>query len=376
MNFDFSEEQRLLQKTVHDYLAEHCALEVTRKVLESNAPYDASLWQGAAELGWLGTTIPEEYGGAGFGHLELALIAEEVGRALAPIPFSSSVYLATEAILRFGSPEQKQSWLPRLANGTVIGTAAVAEGAGEIGEGMIQARFEKGRVNGTKLPVADGAVAGVAVVAARSGDGVGLYLVDLAGSGISREPVKAIDPSRGLAVLTLHGAPAEPLPGARSWSRVDDLLDRAAVLMAFEQVGGASRAFEVTKSFTMGRYAFGRPVASFQALKHRMADAWVAIELARSNGYYGAWALSNDAAELPIAACLARASATDAFENASREMIQMHGGVGFTWEYDCHLFYRRSKLLATALGGPGEWRDKLITRLETNRSLAHVAGEE
>lgn len=366
MNFDFSEEQKLLQQTAKDYLAEHAPLSVCREILESDAPYSTALWKGAAELGWLGAVIPEEYGGAGFGHLELAVIAEEVGRALAPIPFSSSVYLATEAILLAGSDEQKQTYLPKLASGEAIGTFATVEKPGQNGTESIAATFDGSAVSGTKMPVADGGIAHFSIVVAKEGSGLSLAIVDLAADGVKREPLQSIDPSRPAARLTFESAAGERLGAAGNGAALAaKVLDRAAVLMAFEQVGAASQAFEITKDFAMGRYAFGRPIASFQAIKHRLADLWCEIELARSNGYYGAWALSNDNEELPVAACLARVSASDAFDLATVEMVQLHGGVGYTWEYDCHLFYRRAKLLSATLGTASHWRDKLITQLDS-----------
>ncbi len=365
MNFDFSEDQKLLQQTARSYLEENAPLSVCREVLESDQPYSRDLWKGAAELGWLGTAIPESHGGAGFGHLELAVIAEEVGRALTPIPFASSVYLATEALLIAGSEAQKERYLPRLAAGEAIGTLALTEAPGQNATEAVAARFADGRLSGTKLPVLDGAAADFAVVAARSGAGTSLVLVDLAEAGVARRPLESIDPSRSVAELRFEETPAELL-GAEGEGDVlaARVLDHAAVLMAFEQLGSATRAFESTKEFTLGRYAFGRPVGSFQALKHRLADLWCEIELARSNSFYGAWALSNQARELPVAACLARISASEAFDLATVEMIQMHGGVGYTWEYDCHLFYRRAKLLGAILGTASHWRDRLIDRLE------------
>jgi acyl-CoA dehydrogenase len=365
MNFDFSEEQRLLQKTARDFLAENAKPEVARAVLESDRAYDEGLWSEVAEMGWLGAVVPEEYGGAGFGHLELAVIAEEVGRSLAPIPFSSSVYLATEALLVAGKPEQKERHLPRLASGEAIGTLAIAEGLGSLDPSHAQARFADGKLSGTKLPVPDGDVADLAVVAARTPDDAAvLALVDLSGSGVTRKPLASIDPSRSLAQIEFSDAPAELLGGSGEGSAIaEHLLDRAAVLVAFEQLGGAEATFEQTRNHTMERYAFGRPIASFQAIKHRLADLWVKLELARSNCYYGAWALSHEAPELGVAASLSRVSATEAFELATQESIQLHGGVGYTWEYDCHLFYRRAKLLGVALGSAADWREKLISRV-------------
>jgi alkylation response protein AidB-like acyl-CoA dehydrogenase len=366
MNFDFSEDQKLVQKTARDYLAEHSKLSVCRRVLEGKEPFDAALWKGAAEMGWLGAAVPEEYGGAGLGHLELVLIAEEVGRALAPIPFSSSVYLATEALLLAGSEEQKKKYLPRLAAGERIGTLAIAEGPGDPDPESLKARIEGGHLTGEKLPVPDGDVAGLAIVLAREGDGrLSLVLADLEHGGVTRTPIDSLDPSRSQARLAFSKVPVEVLGAAGAGLELaEKVLDRAAVLMAFEQLGGAARALEITREYAMGRYAFGRPIASFQALKHRFADLYCAIELARSNAYYGAWALSHGNEELALAACGARISASDAFDLAAEEMIQIHGGVGYTWEYDCHLFYRRAKLLSLTLGSPAEWKEKLISRLE------------
>lgn len=366
MNFDFSEDQKLVQKTARDYLTEHSPLAVCRRVLEGSERYDAALWKGVGEMGWLGAAVPEEYGGAGLGHLELVLIAEEVGRALAPIPFSSSVYLATEALLAGGSDEQKKKYLPRLASGELIGTLAVAEGAGDPDAASIAARVEGGRLSGDKLPVPDGDVAGIALVLARGGDGkLSLVLADLSAAGVTRSPIDSLDPSRSQAKLTFAGVPVETVGAAGGGlALVERVLDRAAVLMAFEQLGGAQRALEMTREYAMGRYAFGRPIASFQVLKHKLADVFCAIELARSNAYFGAFTLSRDNDELPLAGASARIAASEAFDRAAKEMIQIFGGVGFTWEYDCHLFYRRAKLLSLTLGSPSAWREKLVSRLE------------
>jgi acyl-CoA dehydrogenase len=365
MNFDFSDDQKLLQQTVRDYLSENAPLSVCREVLESDAPYASGLWKGAAELGWLGTAIEEEYGGAGFGYLELVLVAEELGRALAPIPFGSTVYGFSEAIRLAGSDDQKNRYLTKIAAGELVATLAFTEGPGQNDVESISTRLADGRVTGTKLPVIDGGAADTALVAAAGPAGLSLVLVDLGGKGVSREPVEAMDPSRPLAKLVFDGAAAELLggegEGAALASRV---LDRAAALMAFEQLGSAARSLEITREFVMGRYAFGRPIASFQAIKHRLADLWCEIELARSNCYWAAWALENEESELELAAASARIAATKAFDLAAVEMLQLHGGVGYTWEYDCHMFYRRARLLGAALGGPSAWRDRLVSRID------------
>ena len=365
MNLEFSDDQKFVQKSARDYLAEHSKLEVCRKVLESGQPYAPELWKGVAELGWLGTAIPEAYGGAGFGYLELVLIAQELGRALAPIPFASSVYLCAEAILQAGTEEQKKKYLPQLASGALIGTFALAEGAGDFNANEVEATFDGRSVSGTKLPVPDGGAAGLAVVVAKEGAGVSLVLVNLDGAGVTRTNLAAFDPSRPQARLAFKAAAGERLGAAGQGAKIaSSVLDRAAVLIGYEQVGGAERALELTRNYTMGRFAFGRPIASFQALKHRMADVFAKIQIALSNGYYAAWALSNDNDELPVAAATTRVAASDAFTLACEELIQMHGGVGYTWEYDCHLFYRRARALASAIGTPSEWRDALVTRVD------------
>ncbi|MFT5441317.1 MAG: acyl-CoA dehydrogenase [Myxococcota bacterium] len=364
MNFDFSEEQKLLQHTAREYLAENSSLAQVREIFEADAGYSKELWKGVAELGWLGVSIPEEYGGAGYGYLELAMIAGEIGQALAPIPFGSTVYLAAEAIGREGDAAQKKQYLTGIASGDLIGTLATTEQSGTLSEASIKSTFADGKLSGTKFPVADGDIADFAIVLAKEGDGLSLVIVDLTGAGVERTRLKSLDPTRPQAKLVFNDVPAMRLGAAgEGWRITDDVTTRAAVLMAFEQLGGADRCFDITFDFVMNRFAFGRPIASFQSLKHRMADLYADRELARSNCYFAAWALENDDAQLTVAAASAKISASDAFDNVSVEMIQMHGGVGFTWEYDCHLFYRRAKVLTHTLGTTGAWREKLVTQL-------------
>jgi alkylation response protein AidB-like acyl-CoA dehydrogenase len=366
VNFDFSPDQRSLRDQARKFLAEQASSARVRRILEGAAPYDAELWRGMGEMGWIGTAIPEAHGGAGFGYLELCVIAEELGRSLAPTPFASTIYLAAEALLLAGSEAQKKRWLPRIAQGNAIGCFALAEGAHAATAGNLTTRAEGGRVTGTKLPVMDGDVADFAVLAAAEPGGrTGLFLVDLKGAGVTRTPLTTVDPTRSHARVVFDGTAAEPLgaPGA-GWPLVERLLDRAAVLVAFEQLGGAQAALDMAREYAIGRFAFGRQIASFQAIKHKLADMYVAVELARSNAYYGAWALSKDAPELPVAAATARVAATEAYYQAAKENIQVHGGMGFTWEFDCHLHYRRAKLTGLMLGSARRWKDLLVTRLE------------
>ena len=371
MNFEFSDEQNLLRDQASGFLAEHCPPSAVRAILEGDAAYDAELWKKIAELGWTATTIPEAHGGLGLSYLELCVIAEELGRVVAPVPYSSSVYLATEALLLAGSEAQKAAWLPKLATGEAIGAFALAEGAGHPSPHTLTAHASAGKLNGSKLPVADGDIADFAVVVTRSdaGDGASLQLVALDGPGVARTGVQTIDPTRSHAKIDFDGADAEPLGAdGEGWEITRRLMDRAAVLFAWEQVGGANAALEQAKEYALGRYAFGRPIAGHQAIKHKLANIYVKNTLARSNCYYGAWALSTDAQELPVAAATARVAAIQAYYFASKENIQTHGGMGFTWEFDCQFHYRRAKLLSVNIGSEGVWQDRLISAIESSQA--------
>jgi acyl-CoA dehydrogenase len=374
MNFDFSDDQKMLRDQAHKFLSEKCTTKTVRKVFTSGDGYDKALWKQIAEMGWLGTAIPEEFGGLGLGYLELCVIAEELGRALAPVPFSSTVYLFAEAILAAGSDEQKKKYLPKIASGELIGTFARAEGAGAVTPKSIRTTFKGGKLSGKKLAVVDGMDADVAIVLARSSDdagerGTALAIVDLKASGVKRKAEESIDPSRKHAVIEFDGAAAEALGKAgEGWSIAANVLNRAAIMTAFEQVGGADSCLAMAKDYAMQRYAFGRVIASYQAIKHKLADMYVNTELARSNAYYGAWALSTNARELPLAAAAARVSATQAFDYASKENIQTHGGIGFTWEADCHFYYKRSRELGLSLGPQRTWKEKLVGELEASNA--------
>ncbi|MGY3620516.1 acyl-CoA dehydrogenase family protein [Bradyrhizobium sp. USDA 10063] len=369
MNFDFSDEQKQMRDEARKFLSEQCPPKAVRTVLDGKAVYDKNLWKGLAEMGFLGVAIPEQFGGAGAGHLELCVIAEEMGRALAPVPFSSTVYLAAEALMLAGSDAQKQKWLPKIASGEAIGTLALFEGKGNPSPKAIKLTASSGALNGTKKPVPDGAIADFAVVAARTGStgrdaDISLFLVDLKAGGVEVKELTNIDPTRGQAEITFSNAKAEPLGAAgEGWGIISQVLDRAAVLLAFEQVGGADRALEMGRDYALDRIAFGRPIGSFQAVKHILADMYVSATLARSNCYYGAWALSTNAAELPEAAAAARISATQAFQHCAKNNIQVHGGMGFTWEFDCHMYYRRANATALGLGSLSYWEDALIDRM-------------
>jgi hypothetical protein len=366
MNFDYSDDQKLFKNAARRFLEAECPPAVGRSVLDDPAKsYDADLWRRVASQGWLGAAIPEKFGGLGIGHIELCAIAEELGRVCAPIPFASTVYFLAEALTLAGSEVQKARYLPRIASGELIGAFATSEGPGALWPGAVQATVKGGKLTGTKIPVTDGDIASLAVVLARENGQLRLFLVDLTGPGVSRDMLKTLDPSRGVARLVFAGVPAEPLGAlGDGFALAEQVLDRAAVLIAFEQIGGADRCLEMATGYALERYAFGRQIGSYQAIKHKLADIYVKNELARSNAYYGAWALNVGAAELPVTAAAARVAASEAMWFASKENIQTHGGMGFTWEIDCHLYYRRSQQLALVAGAPKVWKERLVGHLE------------
>ena len=367
MNFDYSDDQKFLKNEARKFLEARCTSASVRKVLDNDdVSFDADLWKGVAEQGWLGAAIPEEFGGLGLGHIELCAIAEEMGRVAAPIPFASTVYFVAEAVLLAGSPEQKAFVLPKIAAGEWIGCFATSEGPGVVNASSLTCKVENGKLSGVKIPVTDGADAVIAVVLANEGGKPGLFLVDMTSPDfVKRETLKSLDPTRNVARLTFTNAPARRLGEAgEGFALTEQVFDRAAVLLAFEQTGGADKCLEMAKDYAMERYAFGRVIASYQAIKHKLADMYVKNQVARSNAYYGAWALNTNAPELPVAASAARIAASEAYWFGSKENIQTHGGMGFTWEVDCHLYYRRSRQLGLVAGAPKVWKERLVTQLE------------
>ncbi|WP_439614637.1 acyl-CoA dehydrogenase family protein [Reyranella sp.] len=369
MNFDFSDDQKLLKEQVRKFLADKCPTKVVRRVLDGSETHAEDVWKGLVDLGVPALGIPETYGGMGLSPLEVCVVAEEIGRAAAPVPFDSSVVLATEALKLAGSDAQKKKWLPELASGKAIGTLAIAEGAQPPKPRNIRTMFGGGRLNGKKLPVTDGEAATFAIALANTGGSgdraVSLVIVDLTQKAVAKKRIETIDPARKHAELTFTDASAELLGAeGEGWSLLERLYDAAAVYFAFAQVGGAESAMWMARDYALQRNAFGRAIGSYQAIKHKLADCYVKLELARSNAYYGAMMLTEGGADLPLAAAAARIAATEAYDFAAKENIQTHGGIGFTWEADTQFHYRRSRLLALSIGGPMAWKDKLVTRLE------------
>ena len=365
MNLDFSDDQKFLKEEARKFLEKEETLARNRSVLESNNKVDEDLWNKIVELGWTGIRIPEKYDGLGLGHLELCVVAEELGRFLAPVPFSSSVYLFTETIINFGSETIKQAILPKLVTGEIVGTLAVTEALMAPSKNNITLSCKDGLLNGKKIAVPDAEIATHAIVIAKTDQGTSLQLVDLSSKGISIEHQENIDESRGYFSISFEDVESELIGDEiNGWDLYESIINQAAVLFSYEQVGGSQAALDMAINYAQERYAFGRPIGSFQAIKHKLADMYIALTLAKSNCYYAAWALSTNASDLPTASATARVSSTKAFQLCSKENIQTHGGNGFTWEYDCHMFYRRSKLLSLNIGSLSNWKEKLVTSLE------------
>ncbi len=370
MNLDFSDDQKFLQDEAKKFFDKEGGLMNARNVMDNSLEADEQLWHKIVELGWTGIRVPEAYDGLGLGHLELCVIAEELGRSLAPVPFSSSVYFFTEAIIKYASEDIKSDLLPKLVTGEVIGTYGIAEDMHQATESNLTVSVTSEKVNGIKIAVPDAGMASQMITIVKSNTGTDLRLIDLNDPSVTVTPQKNIDTSRAFFKVECKDTPSKLLgkPG-EGWSYIQHLLDQAAVLFAFEQVGGSQAALDMAKAYSMERFAFGRQIGSYQAIKHKLADMYISVTLAKSNCYYGAWALSSESSELPLAAATARVSATKAFQLCSKENIQTHGGNGFTWEYDCHLFYKRSKVLSILLGSEASWKEKLVTSLEKTNTL-------
>lgn len=362
MNFDLSDEQKMLAEQARGLFSERSPYDHLRALIDERADWDESLWREMGEMGFLGVAIPEEYGGLGMAALDQGVITLELGRCNAAVPFFSSIVLCADAVRLAGSDDQKAQWLPKLASGEVVGTLAYAEGPGPsfaTGAGLAQ-----GKLNGTKTPVADAGVAQIAVVLVAGG---GFALVELDQPGVTRTKLDSFDQLRAHYRLDFADAAAAALPGK---DKLAALIDRAAVQAAFEATGAAEACLNMARDYALDRQMFGRSLASFQAIKHKLAELAVEVELARSNAYFGAWAADVSPDDLPAAAASARLTALTAFETGARENLQVHGGIGYTQEANCHFYYRRERTLALALGSTDYWADRLIAA-QTGRAAQH-----
>jgi len=374
VTFAPTDEQRELAQVVRKFLDDKAPPSTVRRLMETSDGFDTAVWeQMAKELGLQSLHIPEHYGGMGFSFVELGLVLEETGRALLCAPYLSSVVLAANAVLNAGTPDQCAELLPDIAAGQTRATLAIAE-AGDIWEpgGIATEARSSGddyRLRGVKTSVVDGHTADTILVVAREpgtagADGIGLFVVDCAADGLTRTPLPTLDQTRELARLDLDGTAAYRLDGDHSgWSAVLRTLRQAAICLAAEQVGGAQRCLDMAVDYAKVRTQFGRAIGSFQAIKHRCADMLLEVETARSAAYHALAVASadtaegTDASELGLAASMARSHCSEIFSKVATDNIQVHGGVGFTWEHDAHLYLKRAKSSEVLLGGVSRHRE-------------------
>jgi alkylation response protein AidB-like acyl-CoA dehydrogenase len=373
VNFAFSEEQEAFRAELRRCFEEHAPATALFRWMESAEGFDRALWKRlAGELALAGVHVPEAYGGQGFGFLELGIVAEEAGRTLFASPFLSSVGLAANAILNAGSEAQKRALLPGIASGEVLATLGLLEpGGGWDAAGVRLAYTEQGstfRLTGAKRYVTDAATADLLVVAARRAgsqglDGLSLFTLRANAPGVKVTPVDGLDATRKLAHVELANAAAEPLgePGAAG-TALARTLDQARVLLACESAGGAQRCLDSAVAWAKQRVQFARPIGSFQAIQHKCAEVLLEVESAKSVAHYACWAAEQDA-DLPLAAATAKSFCDEAFLRAAHENLHIHGGVGFTWESDVHLYLKRAKANETLLGAPAFQRERIATQL-------------
>ena len=361
--FHFSEEQQQFRDYLRRFLADTSPTAAVRRVMETDTGFDRAVWQRfAAELSLPGLCIPEAYGGGGFGTVELGIAMEEMGRALYPSPFFASAVLAAKTLEHVATTEQRAAHLPGIAQGTTTATLAYMETADHLGD--LQCRARNDRITGCKRYVLDGATADLILVVTRSAEGDAVYLVERGTPGLSTRPVATIDQTRRLAEVHLDDVPGERLGNdPDESSALTRVLDLAYIALANECTGGAERLFEDTLEYTKLRRQFGRSIASFQAIKHRMAELLLTVELAKSAAYFAAEAQDNGAHDVSMLASLAKAGASEAYVRTAQESIQLHGGIGFTWENDTHLWYKRAKGSEVFLGDPPFHRRRMIRAL-------------
>jgi alkylation response protein AidB-like acyl-CoA dehydrogenase len=369
MNFAFSDEQEELRAAVRRFLAEKSPESEVRRLMDTTDGYDPAVWsQMADQLGLQSLTIPEEFGGSGFTYVELLVVLEEMGAALLCAPFFSSVALAANALMTSGDDEAKKSYLPGIASGETIATLAITEDNGKWDfSGIEAAATKKGDgwvINGHKMFVIDGHVANLIVVAARTGAGVSLFAVQGDAAGLTRTPLPTMDQTRKQARLEFADVPAVLIgTDGGAEAGLSKTLDLAAVALAAEQVGGAQHVLDASVEYAKTRIQFGRPIGSFQAIKHKCADMLLEVESAKSAAYYAAWAAAEDSDELPVVASLAKSYCSEAYFHSAAENIQIHGGIGFTWEHPAHLYFKRAKSSELLLGDPSYHRELLAQRI-------------
>jgi alkylation response protein AidB-like acyl-CoA dehydrogenase len=373
IQFAFTDEQEQFRSAIRRFLNDRAPTTEVRRLMATAEGYDPAVWRRLSEdLALPGIHIPEQYGGAGFGIVELCIVTEELGRALLCAPYFSTAVLAANAILNAGTEAQKSAWLPDIANGTRLAALAITEPDGNwdpMGIQVVATPDADGYlIDGVKSYVVDGHVADLLIVAARAprtagSEGLALFTLDANAGGVERRLLESMDPTRKIARIDFHGAHANLLgnldDGAQPILRT---LDQAAIALANEMMGGAQTLLDSAVSYAKMRVQFGRTIGSFQAIKHKLADMLLDVELAKSAAYYAAQAAAVDDPEWPALASLAKAAASETYLHTAAECIQIHGGIGFTWDNDTHLWFKRAKSSEVFLGQPGYHRELLMQR--------------
>ncbi|MEA2624914.1 MAG: hypothetical protein QOD06_959 [Candidatus Binatota bacterium] len=376
MDFGFSEEQDLLRKSARDFLAKECPIPFVRRMMEDETGFTGEVWRKMADLGWMGLVFPEDVGGSGLDMVDLVVVLEEMGRMVMPGPFFSTVLLGGMALAEGGSEEQKRRYLTKLAAGELKATVAILEPSARWDASGIEARAEPDgegfRLTGTKLFVPDAHVADLLLVAARTGgggaEGISVFALELPATGVTVEPLKTLDQTRKLCEVTLDGVAAGrgALVGGegRGWPLLERVMDRAKVGLCAEMCGGAERVLEMSVDYAKIRVQFDRPIGSFQAIQHKCANMLLQVESSKSATYYAAWAVAKDVPEAPLAAAMAKAYTSDAYRIVAGDGIQIHGGIGFTWEHDMHLYFKRAKHSELTFGDAVWNRDRVADLID------------
>jgi alkylation response protein AidB-like acyl-CoA dehydrogenase len=352
MQFGLSESQQILQDSAREFLAGECPIARVRRLIDTDTAHDDALWQKLAGQGYTGIIFPEECGGVGLGAVELALLMEEAGRALLPGPFFSTVALAGAVIDACGSAAQKQTYLTPICKGDARSTLAMLEAGASWDPSDARMTAAGGRLSGEKLFVPDAAVADSIVVVARDG----VYIVDRKAQGVAVAAMSGMDLTRKLYTVSFQNVAAEKLAHPEGLARA---LSLATTALVAEMTGGMQRTLDITVDYAKTRKQFGKPIGQFQAVQHQCADMYLETESSRSAAYYAAWALQERTPDAEVAVSIAKTYASDASRTVGNRGIQIHGGMGFTWENDLHLYYRRAKASETTLGDATFHRERI-----------------
>lgn len=362
VDFTYTPEQIELRALMRKYLASRSPEDTVRRLMETEEGNDRDHWKEASnQLGLQGLIVPEEYGGAGMGSIELGIVLEELGSSLACLPFFSTVVLATSALLGSGNQQMCQTWLPQIVSGDCIATLAVTEDRGVWNLDAVTTsavEFDGWKLTGRKTFVVDGHSADLILVAAKVDGRISLFAVQAGAAGLTTEAQSTMDQTRKLATVDLDATPAV-LVAEEAAPLLARIYDVAIAALSAEQVGGAQRCLDMAVDHARTRFQFGRAIGSFQAIKHKCADLLILIEAARAASAFALWSADCDEEGLPLAASMAKATCSEAFFRAAADNIQIHGGIGFTWEHPAHLYFKRAKSSELWWGDPVEHRERI-----------------